>query len=155
MPSPSSSSSSSSYINLRKWAESDAEFVRSLSSVSLSTENRACWPPASPTVIDSFSCRQLYLRSYAFSKKEPLPKKAIKCFEKFKRKAIDHLHCFSDDISYVSGKEDKKKMILKKKKKKKKKKGRSVFFSVLHRLLSCGGCFQVVDGGSSAVIHVL
>ncbi|XP_019158825.1 PREDICTED: uncharacterized protein LOC109155657 [Ipomoea nil] len=37
------------------------------------------WQP--PMVVDSVSCRQLYLRSaYTFSKKESVPEKTIKCF---------------------------------------------------------------------------
>lgn len=37
------------------------------------------WQP--PMVVDSVSCRQLYLRSaYTFSKKESVPEKTKKCF---------------------------------------------------------------------------
>ncbi|KAG4191462.1 hypothetical protein ERO13_A07G094900v2 [Gossypium hirsutum] len=49
------------YVNLYKWPESDAEFVRSLSSDWRSNGGRA-----HPTVVDSISCRQIYLRSYTF-----------------------------------------------------------------------------------------
>ncbi|PKU82842.1 uncharacterized protein LOC114579364 [Dendrobium catenatum] len=142
---PSSSSSSSSYVNLHKWAESDAEFVKSLYSAGFSNKQ---------VVVDSFSCRQLYLRSYTFSKKETMPEKTIKCFGSFKRKAIDHLACFLNETSdgngsFSSGKEYKRKIILKKKKK------CSVFF-IFHRLLSCKGSFDFFVGRPhGAVVHAL
>lgn len=75
------------YVNLYKWPESDAEFVRSVSS-------RGCKPSATtgaavrfghPRVVDSISCRQMYLRSYKFSREEDhddqkKKKNAQKCF---------------------------------------------------------------------------
>ncbi|GMI81020.1 hypothetical protein like AT5G02640 [Hibiscus trionum] len=71
------------YLNLYKWPESDAEFVRSRagSSGSFSTH---CRP--SVGVIDSISCRQMYLRSYTFSRKHNVPQKTVKCFGKVKVK---------------------------------------------------------------------
>ncbi|KAH0470540.1 hypothetical protein IEQ34_000263 [Dendrobium chrysotoxum] len=137
--------SSSSYANLHKWAESDAEFVRSLYYAGFSNN---------PAVVDSYSCRQLYLRSYTFSKKETMPEKTIKCFGRFKRKAIDHLDCFPYEISDSSGsfssaKEYKRKNILKKKKK------CSVFF-IFHRLLSCKASFDFFAGRpAGVVVHAL
>ncbi|KAL6336324.1 hypothetical protein AAG906_014494 [Vitis piasezkii] len=62
------------YVNLYKWPESDAEFIKSVSS------NRH------PRVVDSISCRQMYLRSYTFSKKETVPEKTIKCFGRVKER---------------------------------------------------------------------
>ncbi|CAH9072514.1 unnamed protein product [Cuscuta epithymum] len=46
------------YVNLYKWPESDAEFIRSVSA------------GRHPRVVDSVSCRQLYLRSYTFSRED-------------------------------------------------------------------------------------
>ncbi|KAG5602909.1 hypothetical protein H5410_034279 [Solanum commersonii] len=53
------------YINLYKWPESDVEFIKSVSSRMNSNNNNA-----KPKVVDSISCRQLYLRSYTFSREE-------------------------------------------------------------------------------------
>ncbi|KAK2980277.1 hypothetical protein RJ640_024981 [Escallonia rubra] len=64
------------YVNLYKWPESDAEFVRSVSS----NGRRDINSPNQPRVVDSISCRQLYLRSYTFSRKESMPEKTRKCF---------------------------------------------------------------------------
>ncbi|TYI35091.1 hypothetical protein ES332_A03G051500v1 [Gossypium tomentosum] len=51
--------------NAYKWPESDAEFVRSLSSNGGSRGGHA-----HPTVVDSISCRQMYLRSYKFHRSD-------------------------------------------------------------------------------------
>lgn len=68
------------YTNLYKWPESDAEFVRSVSS----NGHRAAGARRHPTVVDSISCRQMFLRSYTFSRKESVPEKTKKCLEKVK-----------------------------------------------------------------------
>lgn len=73
------------YVNLYKWPESDAEFVRS---VVIGEKNSRKWGP-NPRVVDSYSCRQMYLRSYTFSKKESMPEKTVKCFGRVKEKAAD------------------------------------------------------------------
>lgn len=52
------------YINLYKWPESDVEFI---SSRMKSNSNNIY---SKPKVVDSISCRQLYLRSYTFSREE-------------------------------------------------------------------------------------
>ncbi|CAN8254982.1 unnamed protein product [Cochlearia groenlandica] len=48
------------YANLHKWPVAEAEFIRS---ISRGNQNRT-------TLIDSISCRQMYLRSYTFSREE-------------------------------------------------------------------------------------
>lgn len=71
------------YINVYKWPESDAEFIKSIKS------NMQCaspGAPAHPRVVDSISCRQLYLRSYSFSRKESVPEKTKKCLGKVRRR---------------------------------------------------------------------
>ncbi|XP_074364879.1 uncharacterized protein LOC141705912 [Apium graveolens] len=89
------------YVNLYKWPESDAEFVRSVSSNgrvtdihypstrsftrSVSTNGRLDGP-SHPRVVDSISCRQIYLRSYTFSRKESMPQKARKCASRIKER---------------------------------------------------------------------
>lgn len=63
-----------SYVNLYKWPESDAEFMKS-AAVHGGGRRRS-------EVVDSISCRQMYLRSYTFSRKESVPERTIKCFGK-------------------------------------------------------------------------
>ncbi|KAK7279411.1 hypothetical protein RJT34_24463 [Clitoria ternatea] len=70
------------YMNLYKWPESDAEFVRS---VSRNRRNGSqVYRIGHPRVVDSISCRQMYLRSYKFSRKETVPEKTQKCFGRVK-----------------------------------------------------------------------
>ncbi|XP_058215546.1 uncharacterized protein LOC131326706 [Rhododendron vialii] len=70
------------YVNLYKWPESDAEFVRTVSSGG-SGDRR---PRLHPRVADSISCRQLYLRSYTFSRKETVPERTKKCLARAKER---------------------------------------------------------------------
>ncbi|CAA7058254.1 unnamed protein product [Microthlaspi erraticum] len=49
------------YANLHKWPMAEAEFLRSISQGG--SQRRT-------TVVDSISCRQMYLRSYTFSSNE-------------------------------------------------------------------------------------
>ncbi|XP_016491032.1 uncharacterized protein LOC107810737 [Nicotiana tabacum] len=78
------------YINLYKWPESDAEFIRSVSSkMQGKNNNNGHGHGHHPKVVDSISCRQLYLRSYTFSREEENvndEKKAVKCYGKRKTK---------------------------------------------------------------------
>lgn len=87
------------YENLYKWPESDAEFVRSVSCngpwtdtdpstrpfMRSFTTNGRLDGPSQHRVVDSMSCRQIYLRSYTFSRKESMPQKARKCACRIKR----------------------------------------------------------------------
>lgn len=79
------------YVNLYKWPESDAEFVKSVSSngrrsISNGHGQSHSHSHCHPRVVDSISCRQMYLRSYKFSKKETMPEKTKKCFGRVKEK---------------------------------------------------------------------
>ena len=107
-----------SYVSLYKWPESDAEFVKSVAmarrqggggggqespgasasyysysgSASMrrgggySGELAAGY--ASPRVVDSYSCRQMYLRSYTFSKKkETVPERTMACLGRVRERA--------------------------------------------------------------------
>ncbi|TXG59073.1 hypothetical protein EZV62_016902 [Acer yangbiense] len=61
------------YVNLYKWPESDAEFVRSVTSrggAAAANVRRGLNNAHHPRVVDSISCRQMYLRSYTFSREE-------------------------------------------------------------------------------------
>ncbi|KAE8654299.1 Endomembrane-type CA-ATPase 4 isoform 1 [Hibiscus syriacus] len=112
------------YVNLYKWLESDAEFVRSRSSSGSIHGGRA-----SVRVVDGISCRQMYLRSYRFSRKESVPEKVVKCFGRVKEKVV-------------------------RRKKQKRRIGRKclvwrkvkvVLFRFFSRLLSCSASVHVVD----------
>ncbi|KAL5059904.1 hypothetical protein RYX36_031508 [Vicia faba] len=92
-----------SYVNLYKWPESDAAFVRSVSS---GREH--------PKVVDSISCRQLYLRSYTFCREDE-KKKKVKVNTK-KRVVVKK--------KILGGKKDKKSSC-------------SVWFGIFRRFLSC------------------
>ncbi|CAN6326491.1 unnamed protein product [Urochloa humidicola] len=121
-----------SYVNLYKWPESDAEFVKSVAmarrqgsgagSVGQESPGGAATSasyyyyshngsasmrrrgvagggfsgelgPAgagysSPRVVDSYSCRQMYLRSYTFSKrKETVPERTMACLGRVRERA--------------------------------------------------------------------
>ncbi|XP_047161883.1 uncharacterized protein LOC124831841 [Vigna umbellata] len=75
------------YVNLYKWPESDAEFVRSVSS----NREKGSHVYGHPRVVDSISCRQMYLRSYTFSREEDKDgDKAQKCFGVKKKKKCEN-----------------------------------------------------------------
>ncbi|KAH7677969.1 Cyclophilin-like domain-containing protein [Dioscorea alata] len=178
------------YVNLYKWPESDAEFVKSVTKekkdrgnathnqVRLSrTASGRRRLTQSPGVVDSYSCRQMYLRSYTFSKKETVPEKTKKCLAKVKERASLFAKDTSSNASVSSygsrksntntntntntKKVNDKKKNNKKKKKKKKKKGCvamvkrikdvscSAFFSLFRRLLSCTSTVDVIDNRPS------
>ncbi|PWA78131.1 hypothetical protein CTI12_AA216880 [Artemisia annua] len=100
------------YVNLYKWPESDREFVRSFSKNSHSESEHS---QGHPRVVDSISCRQLYLRSYTFSRKESLNEKTMKCIERVKERAA------AKEASYAA------------------------LASIFRRLLSCTTKVDVVD----------
>ncbi|KAJ8438432.1 hypothetical protein Cgig2_004542 [Carnegiea gigantea] len=68
------------YVNLYKWPESDAEFVRSVSF-------RGPGHPRSK-VVESISCRQMYLRSYTFTRKESVNERTRKCIGRVKERVL-------------------------------------------------------------------
>ncbi|KAJ8754089.1 hypothetical protein K2173_001987 [Erythroxylum novogranatense] len=115
------------YVNLRRWSESDAEFIR--------TVHRVGQGIGHPRVVDSISCRQMYLRSYTFSRKETVPERTKKCLGKVKEKVTNH------------GKKRKEKgrkrkcLVLRKVK----EISCSALFRIFHRLLSCAASVDVVD----------
>ncbi|ONK62376.1 uncharacterized protein A4U43_C07F3240 [Asparagus officinalis] len=145
------------YVNLYKWPESDAEFVKSV----IRDRNPRKLGP-SPRVVDSYSCRQMYLRSYTFSKKESVNEKTAKCFGRVKERAaefsfINHQKRESSSAASVSSfdggatKKKKDEKMKRRKKKKKKKKGCvSAIRSIFRRLLLCTTSVDVVDRRSHA-----
>ncbi|KAA8516486.1 hypothetical protein F0562_017008 [Nyssa sinensis] len=62
------------YVNLYKWPESDAEFVKTVGMTNVCGRGVGQHPRG----VDSISCRQLYLKSYTFSKKETMPERTRK-----------------------------------------------------------------------------
>ncbi|KAI4300184.1 hypothetical protein L6164_033590 [Bauhinia variegata] len=118
------------YVNLYKWPESDAEFVRSVSS----NARKGNQMYGHPRVVDSISCRQMYLRSYKFSRKETMPEKTQKCFGRVKER-VTH------------GK--KRKAQGRKRKclvwRKVKEISCSALFRIFQRFLSCAASVDVVD----------
>ncbi|KAG6415075.1 hypothetical protein SASPL_122477 [Salvia splendens] len=81
------------YVNLYKWPESDFEFVRSMSSKSHNSSH------GRPRVVDSISCRQMYLRSYTFSREEDYKeeKAKVKCLGRGKDSAKKNNSGHRDD----------------------------------------------------------
>lgn len=75
---------SNNYVTLYKWPESDADFVKSPGNLGGEGQLHYLHPSR---MVDSVSCRQLYLRSaYTFSRKETVPEKTKKCFGRVKEK---------------------------------------------------------------------
>ncbi|KAK8956839.1 hypothetical protein KSP39_PZI001251 [Platanthera zijinensis] len=126
--------------NLYRWAESDAKFVRSLTPGGSGGDNRQ-WS----TVIDSLSCRQKFLRSYTFSKKETVPEKTVKCLGKAKYQNCGQ--SLVKPFAMMSGKKYESMSP------KKKKKGRSMLWWMFYRLLSCTSSFDVANGNSA--VHAM
>ncbi|XP_022766170.1 uncharacterized protein LOC111311056 [Durio zibethinus] len=112
------------YVNLYKWPESDAEFVRS----------RRSGLHGDPRVVDIISCRQMYLRSYRFSRKETVPEKTVKCFGRVKEKV---------GAAHGRRKSSQKRRTLRKCLVWRKVK--VVLFRFFNRLLSCSASVDVVD----------
>ncbi|KDP35559.1 hypothetical protein JCGZ_08997 [Jatropha curcas] len=116
------------YVNLYKWPESDAEFIKTVRRVGQGLHGQ-------PRVVDSISCRQMYLRSYTFSRKETVPEKTKKCFGRVKEKVTNH------------GKKRKEKG--KKRKclvfRKVKEFSCGALFRIFHKLLSCGASVDVAN----------
>ncbi|KAE8673702.1 hypothetical protein F3Y22_tig00111779pilonHSYRG00371 [Hibiscus syriacus] len=108
------------YVNLYKWPESDAEFVRSLSSHGCKSARSA--------VVDSISCRQMYLRSYTFHRNEH---EKTKCFGRV------------DDKERNQNKPKKKRTPLRKAK----EVSCAALLAVFRRLLSCTTKVDVADHG--------
>ncbi|CAL0316992.1 unnamed protein product [Lupinus luteus] len=88
-----------SYVNLYKWPESDAEFVRSngrKGNNSYSNLHHVGY--GKPRVVDRISCRQMYLKSYKFSRKETVHEKTQKCFERVKDKVASNFEATIDVV---------------------------------------------------------
>ncbi|XP_010490730.1 PREDICTED: uncharacterized protein LOC104768437 [Camelina sativa] len=134
-----------SYVNLYKWPESDAEFVRSVRRGGGVPEAR---------VVDSISCRQMYLRSYTFSREDDENKS-----EKAMTSAATHTSCLgrvketasfrrkSKEESDVNVERTKRRRGEKRRVRRKKRQEQacSIMFRFFRRLLSCAATVDVVD----------
>ncbi|KAK7393613.1 hypothetical protein VNO78_22171 [Psophocarpus tetragonolobus] len=121
-----------SYVNLYKWPESEAEFVKSVSS------RRGSHVCGQARVVDSISCRQMYLRSYKFSRKESVPEKTQKCFGMVKervKKGRSHSHF------PATGFRRRKCLVWR-------KLSCATLFRIFHRFLSCAASVDVVHANS-------
>ncbi|CAL9002442.1 unnamed protein product [Prunus brigantina] len=123
------------YVNLYKWPESDAEFVRSVSSNG--RRSGAAQQHGHPRVVDSISCRQMYLRSYTFSRKETVPEKTQKCFGRVKEKMVNH----KKGKAKGGRKRSNKCLVLRKVK----ELSSAALFRIFQRFLSCSASVDVVN----------
>ncbi|XVF05593.1 hypothetical protein REPUB_Repub05bG0186100 [Reevesia pubescens] len=120
------------FVNLYKWPESDAEFVRSLSS-----DNRKSGH-AHPTVVDSISCRQMYLRSYTFHRNDQIEPEKTKCFGRVKM----------ENVKSPPRRKKKSKTVAKKKSaalRRAKEVSCAALLAMFRRLLSCTTKVDVAD----------
>ncbi|ESQ40174.1 hypothetical protein EUTSA_v10014890mg [Eutrema salsugineum] len=135
------------YVNLYKWPESDAEFVRSV--------GRGGGVPTA-RVVDSISCRQMYLRSYTFSREDDDKSKSEKvtsarqasCLGRVKETAASSFRRGNKEENDVIV--DKSKLRRRREKRRVGRKKREQACSVMFRffrklLLSCAATVDVVD----------
>ncbi|KAK4377671.1 hypothetical protein RND71_003967 [Anisodus tanguticus] len=68
--------------------ESDVEFLKTNTPAISGGRRRQLWQP--PRVVDTVSCRQLYLRSaYTFSRKQTVPQKTKKCLGRVRERVAN------------------------------------------------------------------
>ncbi|XP_031101143.1 uncharacterized protein LOC116005056 [Ipomoea triloba] len=126
------------YENLYKWPESDAEFIRSVTS-----NVRSAAVAGHPRVVDSISCRQMYLRSYTFSREEDGRKEeeeeaeetAAKCCGRARKEAAGRKRKSGDGGAGDGGHGRRKKKCFR---------FRRAMVSIFRRLLSCTAQVDVV-----------
>ncbi|TXG73971.1 hypothetical protein EZV62_002550 [Acer yangbiense] len=138
------------YVNLYKWPESDAEFVRSRSSNGCQSGHTHKHAHSHARVVDSLSCRQMYLRSYTFSRKKERVHEKIsrKCFgrvqERVKKNTVKMKgkSCNNNNSKKTS-------LVIKKIKsvviRRAKETSCAVLFFMFSRLLSCTAKVDVAD----------
>lgn len=118
------------YVNLYKWPESDAEFVKSATAQGgARLQSR---------VVDSISCRQMYLRSYTFSRKETVPEKTVKCFGRVKEKVVAGK---KENARRQKGRRRRSVVVVRRVK----EFSRAALNAIFRRLLFCSATVDVVD----------
>ncbi|KAI3811625.1 hypothetical protein L1987_21351 [Smallanthus sonchifolius] len=127
------------YVNLYKWPDSDREFVRSVSRNSHRENGES---QGHPRLVDSISCRQLYLRSYTFSRKESLNERTMKCIGRVKERGAARGKSSKSPASSGKRRRRKKKctMVMQAK-----EASYAALASIFRRLLSCTTKVDVVD----------
>ncbi|KAA0044059.1 hypothetical protein IC582_009487 [Cucumis melo] len=133
------------YINLNNWTDSENEIVKS----AVPKVRRRV------RVVDGVSCRQMYLRSYKFSrKKESVGEKTKKCLEKVKEKLGQRKRgSLGEDNRNLS-----LNLNLNLNRKRKKRNGKCliwkkmkkfscsfIMFGIFRRILSCAATIDVVE----------
>ncbi|KAK2643199.1 hypothetical protein Ddye_024962 [Dipteronia dyeriana] len=138
------------YMNLYKWPESDAEFVRSRSSNGCQSIHTHKHTHAHARVVDSLSCRQMYLRSYTFSRKKERVHEKIsrKCFGRVKKRVKKNAMKMKGK-SCINKTRKKTSLLIKKIKsvviRRAKETSCAVLFFMFSRLLSCTAKVDVAD----------
>ncbi|GAA0174450.1 hypothetical protein Leryth_011696 [Lithospermum erythrorhizon] len=125
----------SNYVKVHKWPESDAEFAKAEDIPNMQTPlgESGQLLEAQPRMVDNVSCRQIYLRSYQFSKKETMPERTKKCLGKFRQRMVHEKKKTGDKIRSCKGK-DKVKM----------KKSVPAFRAMFQKMLSCTTSIDVM-----------
>ncbi|URE20987.1 hypothetical protein MUK42_11953 [Musa troglodytarum] len=144
-----------SYQLLYKWPDSDVEFVKSMATGKraargdLRSQGRK--QSSCPSVVDSYSCRQLYLRSYTFTKKETVPEKTRRCLRRVKQTAaVLPICCHSTEggTSSVKSSDFSAPKSVNTERKREAAEGcagTGKYPSIFRRLLLCTGSVEVVD----------
>ncbi|XP_057727352.1 uncharacterized protein LOC130943478 [Arachis stenosperma] len=106
------------FVNLHKWPESDVEFVKRVNSFNNGEERR---------VNSRLWCRQMYLRSYKFSReKKGVTHKAIKRLRTLKESVVRATNNAAPSTNFI--KPNYYKVLIT---------AYAAFFSTLHKLMSC------------------
>lgn len=133
-----------SFKVLYKWPESDAAFAKSMAAVQSHrhelrrVDSFSSIEPRAPAVVDGYSCRQVYLRSYTFTtKKETVPQRTRRCMRKLKDGGAVFPIFSAAAARTVDARSDSKTM--------KKNKTKSALRYVFHSLLFCAAKVEVAD----------
>ncbi|KAI3915809.1 hypothetical protein MKX01_013265 [Papaver californicum] len=140
-----------SYADLHTWPESDKEFLKSVSQSTKDNQQGGgmLMKNGPPRVLDSISCRNMYIRSYTFTtekKKETVPEKTKRCIGKVKDKVVLYNKRSSSKgggVITING--GKKLRRIRRRKCKIMRKVKESLFSLFHKLLSCSTSVDVVD----------
>ncbi|KAI3965016.1 hypothetical protein MKX01_013947 [Papaver californicum] len=139
-----------SYADLYTWPESDKEFLKSVT-LNKSTNQEGIgrgmlMKNGPPRVLDSISCRNMYIRSYTFTtekKKESVPEKTKRCFGKVKDKVVLYNKRSSSKGGLITINGGRK--LRRRRKCTIMRKVKESLFSLFHKLLSCSTSVDVVD----------
>ncbi|XP_026424271.1 uncharacterized protein LOC113320581 [Papaver somniferum] len=138
-----------SYADLHTWPESDKEFLKSVSLSQDQEQGGKVMKNGPPRVLDSISCRNMYIRSYKFTtekKKETVPEKTKRCFGKVKDKVVLYNKRSSSSkggsVIAINGG---KKLRRRRRKCTIVRKVKESLFSLFRKLLSCSTSVDVVD----------